>query len=73
MSGKDTESLATGGKITLVKAEKLSLWANSSVGMDQGMIVIEYQDWPKIIDIHKEGELSSWVYNTNKVNKPSSM
>ena len=44
MYGKDTESLATGGKITLVKAEKLSLWANSSVGMDQGMIVIEYQD-----------------------------
>ena len=35
MSGKDTESLAVGKKITLVKAEKLSLWANSSVGMGQ--------------------------------------
>ena len=70
MSGKDTESFK---KITLVKAEKLSLWANSSVGMDQGMIVTEYQDWPKIIDIHKEEALSSRVYNTNEVNESSSM
>ena len=68
MSSKDTESLAIGGKITLVKAEKLSI-----VGMDQGMIVTEYQDWPKIINIHKEGALSSRVYNTNEVNESSSM
>ena len=68
MSNKDTESLAIGGKITLAKAEKLS-----SVGMDQGMIVTVYQDWPKISDIHKEVALSSDVYNSNEVNESSSM
>ena len=39
MSCKDTEHLAIGEKITLLKAEKLSLPANGSVEMDQGIIV----------------------------------
>ena len=52
---------------------KLSLWANSSKGMDQGVIITEYQDRQKIIGIHTEGTLSSRVYNTNEVRKSSNM
>ena len=55
-----------------MKAEKLSSWASSTEGMDQGMIVTEYQDGSKVINIHKEA-LSSQVYNTNKVHDSSSM
>ena len=68
-----TKSLGLGEEIYLSGKEKLSLWANSSEGMDQGMTVTEYQDRQKIIGIHKEGTLSSRVYNTNEVRKSSSM
>ena len=50
-----------------MEKEKLSLWANSSKGMDQGLTVTEYQDCPKIIGINKEGALSSRVYYNNEV------
>ena len=60
-------------KYTSVEKEKLSLWANSSEGKDQGMTVKEYQDEPNIIGIHKEGALSSRVYYTYEVCKSSSM
>ena len=39
-----TKSLGLGEEIYLSGKEKLSLWANSSEGKDQGMTVTEYQD-----------------------------
>ena len=53
MSGKDTESLALGQEMYLSESRETELTASNSEGMDQGMIVAEYQDGAKIIVIHK--------------------